>query len=112
MAAGDRAAGDIADDVAGAAFMRRIAGGKMRGNGIGGYGVTRAVGCCADGSLVKSGLLCAVGGVAAGNKEHIILTKRARQIRAFQRIPVKPDHQQADTPANPLDHRICGKGCR
>ena len=34
MAAGDRAAGDIADDVAGAAFMRRIAGGKMRGNGM------------------------------------------------------------------------------
>ena len=67
MAAGDWAAGDIADDVARAAFMRRIAGGKMSGNGIGGYVVTGAFGSLADSSFVKGGLLCAIGGVSAGS---------------------------------------------
>ena len=45
--------------------------------------------------------------MAAGDEEDRVLAERARQISPSKRRFIKPDHDQADPAANPLDDGVC-----
>ena len=110
MAAGDRRAGQFAKKVAGPAFMRRIAGGEMAGDGKGGYLALGRLDRLADGGFVQRCLLAAVGGMAAGDEEGRVLAKGAGKVGALQRVFVKADHQKRHSPADAFDNGVGGKG--
>ena len=65
MAAGHRGAGQVAKQIAGAAFMGGIAGRKMSGDSIGGDFAFGCVDRFADGRFVKLCLGRAIGSMAA-----------------------------------------------
>ena len=112
MAAGHGCACQFANKVTGPAFMRRVAGGKMPGDGKGRYLALGGLDRLADGSLVQRRVLPAIGGMAAGDEKGRVLTKGAGQIGALQRRLVEPDHHQRHPPADTLDNGIGGQGCR
>ena len=112
MAAGHRGAGQVAKQIAGAAFMGGIAGRKMSGDSIGGDFAFGCVDCLADGRFVKLCLGRAIGSMAAIDEEDRVLAKRAGKISALQRGLVEADHEKADTSADTFDDGVGGKRCR
>ena len=112
MATGDRQPGQLTQKVTRCHLMFRVARGEMAGNRKGGYLVTEGLCGVAQRIPVKHRLHAAIGFVTAGDKGHRVLTKRARQIGAFECRLVKADHHQPDTPANTLDHGVGCQRCR
>ena len=112
MTAGYRQAGQLTQKVTRCNLMFRVARGEMAGNRKGGYLITEGFCGAAQRIPVKHRLHAAIGFVTAGDKGHRVLTKRARQIGAFECRLVKADHHQPDTPANALDHGVGCQRCR